>query len=242
MPKPLVRVGGRTLIERVLPSSAEAGASEVAVIINEDSRAVRDHVDARQWPFELRWIVETTASSMHSFLRVVETLAAMAVGSDRGQTRVGPGSDTGQKVRSAEGDDELFLISTVDTVAPPGAFASFMTEAQRHPDATVTLALTTPHDDETPLLVRLAGSTVVAIGDAAAPARYATAGYYAVRASILREAEDARRDGLTALRVFLERLRARGYQIDGIPSPDSIDVDRLLDVKTAEDFLRQGDV
>src|SRR5258706_193206 len=35
--KPLVRVGGRTLIERVLASIAEAGASEVVVIINEES-------------------------------------------------------------------------------------------------------------------------------------------------------------------------------------------------------------
>ena len=74
--KPLVRVGGRTLIEHVLQSMAEAGVCEVVVIINEDSLAVRDHASAIEWPFALRWIVETTASSMHSFLRVVETLAA----------------------------------------------------------------------------------------------------------------------------------------------------------------------
>ena len=72
--KPLIRVGGRTLIERVLDSLADAGASEVCVIINEDSLAVRDHVSTTAWPFTLRWIVETTPSSMHSFLRVVETL------------------------------------------------------------------------------------------------------------------------------------------------------------------------
>src|SRR5450631_4275162 len=74
--KPLVKVGGRTLIERVLTSMAEAGASEVTVIINEDSIPVRDHVAGSDWPFELRWIVETTLSSMHSFLRVIEALAA----------------------------------------------------------------------------------------------------------------------------------------------------------------------
>ena len=74
--KPLVKVGHRTLIEHVLDSMSDARASEVVVIINEDSIAVRDHVAAVKWPYALRWIVETTPTSMHSFLRLVETLAA----------------------------------------------------------------------------------------------------------------------------------------------------------------------
>ena len=107
--KPLVKVGGQTLIEHVLDSMAEAGASEVVVIINEDSLAVRDHVTAMKWPFALRWIVETTPTSMHSFLRLVETLAA-------------------------DGDEGPFLLSTVDTVAGPQTYAQFMAEARQHPN------------------------------------------------------------------------------------------------------------
>ena len=80
---------------------------------------------------------------------------------------------------------------------------------------------------------------MAAIGEAAAPAEYATAGYYAVRASILGEADAARRAGVRALRVFLERLLARGYRLDGIPAPVSLDVDRPPDVDAAEDFLRR---
>src|ERR1039457_2036136 len=53
-PKPLVKVGSQTLIEHVLNSMSDAGASEVVVIINEDSIAVRDHVAALKWAFELR--------------------------------------------------------------------------------------------------------------------------------------------------------------------------------------------
>ena len=211
--KPLVRVGGRTLIECVLASVGEAAPAEVVIIINEDSTEVRDHVTALRWPFAVRWIVETTPSSMHSFLRVVETLAGA-------------------------GEQGPFLISTVDTVAPPGAYARFAVEAGRR-DAAVTLALTALSDDEHPLLVRLDGSTVVAIGEAAAPSDYATAGYYAVRASILREADEARRDGVSALRLFLERLLARGYRLDGLPAPASIDVDCPPDVEAAEHLLRR---
>jgi NDP-sugar pyrophosphorylase family protein len=213
--KPLVKVGSQTLIEHVLNSMSDAGASEVVVIINEDSLAVCDHVAAVKWPFAIRWIVETPPSSMHSFLRVVETLAA-------------------------DGDDGPFLLSTVDTVAGPQTFARFVNEARRNEEAAVTLALTSPGNDEKPLLARCApgDSRIVAIGAAAAPSHFATAGVYAVRASILREAEEARREGVDALRTFLGRLLDRGYHLAGIPIAQSIDVDRPGDIRTAEEFLR----
>lgn len=215
--KPLVKVGSQTLIDHVLGAMSNAGASEVVVIINEDSLAVRDHVSKQEWPFALRWIVETTPTSMHSFLRLMETLAA-------------------------DGDDGPFLISTVDTVAGSQTYRRFIAEAQRNDAAAVALALTLPGSDEKPLLVRLAPGTsrIIAIGNAAARSEYATAGIYAVRASILREAEASRRDGLDALRTFLGRLFDRGYQLCGIPIAESIDVDRPGDVGTAEAFLRRA--
>ena len=217
--KPLVKVSDRTLIEHVLNSMAEAGASEVVVIINDDSLAVRDHVAAMKWPFALRWLVETTPTSMHSFLRLVETLAV-------------------------EGDEGPFLISTVDTVARAQTYSRFISEAVKLKHAAVSLALTSPGNDEKPLFVRTAAgdSRVVAIGEAAAPSEYATAGVYAVRPSILREAESARRDGIDALRTFLGRLLDRGYNLAGIPIADSIDVDRPADIATAEVFLRSAPV
>ena len=213
--KPLVRVGSQTLIEHVLNSMSNAGASEVVVIINADSLAVRDHVAAVKWPFALRWIVETTPSSMHSFLRVVEALAA-------------------------DGDDGPFLLSTVDTVAGAQTYARFIADARRLEQAALALALTAPGKDEKPLLVRMApgNSRVVAIGDAAAPSEYATAGIYAIRPIILREAQAARRDGIDALRTFLGRLLERRYHLAGIPIAEAIDVDRPGDIEIAEAFLR----
>lgn len=215
--KPLVPVGGVTLVERVLGSITETNPSRVVIIINASSTEVRDHVEQKRWPFPLRWLVETTPSSMHSFLRVAETLAE-------------------------DGSEGPFLISTVDTVAPAGAFASFARQArQLAPEADVVLAITAAIDDEKPLLVEMApGSpTVSAIGEAAAGSKWATAGYYSVRASVLREAGDARRDGLSALRAFLGRLLDRGFSVAGIPVADGIDVDRPSDVAAAEQLLRQ---
>ena len=215
--KPLVKVADETLIERVLNSMSEAGATDVTVIINEDSRAVRDHVTKREWPFALSWIIETTPTSMHSFLRLVEALAA-------------------------DGNAGPFLISTVDTVAAAQTYARFIAEARRLEAASVVLALSPPGNDTKPLLVRMASedSRVFALGEAAAPSEYATAGIYAVRTVILREAEAARRDGIDALRNFLARLLERGYPLAGIPISSSIDVDRPADIETAEALLRSA--
>src|SRR5881394_3622075 len=206
--KPLVKVGSQTLIEHVLDSMSEAHASEVVVIINEDSIAVRDHVAAVKWPFTLRWIVETTPTSMHSFLRLVETLAA-------------------------DGSDGPFLLSTVDTVTVPNAYLEFIERARRE-DAAMALALTSPGNDEKPLLVTTAQSRIERFG----AGEYATAGVYAVRPIILREADAARRDGLDALRTFLARLLERGYKLTGIPIAPAIDVDHPSDIAEAETFLR----
>jgi NDP-sugar pyrophosphorylase family protein len=131
------------------------------------------------------------------------------------------------------------LISTVDTVVPDGAFAEFVSAA-RAGDADVTLALTTLVDDEHPLRVRLDGDRrrVRAIGDAADGSPFATAGYYFVHARVLDEADLARRHGVSALRAFLGRLIERGYRIDGVVMPDSIDVDRPCDVVVAERLLQ----
>lgn len=210
--KPLTRIGGDTLIEHVLKSMAKAGAAEVVVIINEDSEAVRAHVAGRDWPFALRWIVETTPTSMHSFLRLVETLAA-------------------------EGNEGPFLLSTVDTVTTPEAYVDFIGRA-RMENAAMTLALTSPGNDEKPLLVRLADgdSRIAAFGEG----EYATAGVYAARPIILHEAEAARHDGLDALRTFLARLLERGYSLAGIPISRSIDVDHPADLAEAESFLRSA--
>jgi NDP-sugar pyrophosphorylase family protein len=215
--KPLIRVGRYTLIEHVLNSMANAGASEVVIIINEDSVSVREHVENRSWPFTLRWIVESTPTSMHSFLRLVENLAA-------------------------NGDQGPFLLSTVDTVADAQLYARFMAQARQLKDADITLALTRPGNDEKPLLVLTApGETrVVAIGKPAAQSQYATAGLYAVRSSILREADTARREGVDALRTFLGRLLDRGYHLAGIPITHSIDVDRPANIREAEEFLRSS--
>jgi NDP-sugar pyrophosphorylase family protein len=213
--KPLVPVDGQALIDRVLTSIGEASPDEVVIIVNhDDAIAVREHVERTRWPFALRWIVENTPSSMHSFLLVLEALCQ-------------------------DGQPGPFLMSTVDTVAPPGSYGRFL-ERARVTGADVVLALTRSIGDDRPLLVDVDERTmqVLRIGDASRSGVFCTAGWYSVRASVLADAAAARRDGLSALRQFFTRLLTSGYRVAGAEVPRCVDVDRPDDVRDAEALVK----
>jgi putative hydrolase of the HAD superfamily len=213
--KPLVQVGSRPLIIHTLENFADAGVDEVVLIINQEARAVQRALSEREWPFDLRWIVKTTASSMESFLRVVEALAA-------------------------GGEEGPFLLSTVDTILPPNELANFAREARQHRSELV-LAVNEPAEDENPLWVSAADGDgqVRLLGEGAAGSGLATAGLYLVRPTILAEAENARKNGLPSLRQFLGRLLERGHSITAVRIANSIDVDRPADIIAAEKIVRQ---
>jgi NDP-sugar pyrophosphorylase family protein len=207
--KPLVQVAGRPLIAHVLRAFAEIDVEQVAIIINEEAERVREVIAAEQWPFSIDWIVKTTPSSMHSFLRLVEHLAH-------------------------SGDGGPFLIATVDTVLRPQRLAVFCRQASRV--SAVALAVNEPEEDDNPLWVSTdRAQRVIAFTDNGQ--RQATAGVYIVSPNILRERRDAERDGLMSLRSFLGRLLERGYEISAVPIGNSVDVDRSADIIAAEKLL-----
>lgn len=209
-PKPLVQVAGRPLIAHVLRAFSEIDVEEVAIIINEDLQRVREVVEAERWPFAIDWIVKTTPSSMHSFLRLVQHLAASE-------------------------NDGPFIIATVDTVLPPQQLADFCAKLG---NSAVTLAVNEPAEDDNPLWVTIDRSQrVIAFGDETA--RQATAGIYHIDPVVLRESEAAERDGLMSLRNFLRRLLERGYEISAVPIGNSVDVDRWADIVAAEKLLER---
>src|SRR4051812_10498885 len=98
-PKALTPVGGRKLIDFALDGFSAAGVSQVTCIVNEAAQEVPKHVSQTRTAPAMDWIVRTTPSSMHSFLIVLERLAAQGSGP--------------------------FLMSTVDSVCAPAAYAQF---------------------------------------------------------------------------------------------------------------------
>lgn len=218
-PKALTRIGDRRLIDLVLDGLVEAGADGVTCIVNEASTAICDHVGRARPALDVEWIVRTTPTSMHSFLIVLERLAA-------------------------EGHDP-FLVTTVDSVCPRGTARDFVQRA-RWLDAPLAVGVTEHVDDEKPLYAVPREAEAAASGrpfrlsslsSRPRASRYVTAGFYWASPAILAEAPPALASGYTALRQFLGRVVDAGYASWGVPLPAVIDVDRPEDVAAAERLL-----
>jgi NDP-sugar pyrophosphorylase family protein len=229
-PKALTRIGRRTLIDYTLDGLIATGVQQVTCIVNEAAKEVPAYVAQARRPLEMDWVIQTTPSSMHSFLIVLGRLAE----------------------RSPESG---FLMTTVDSICPPRAYTDFAKAVRLFPQADLVLGLTEFIDDEKPLRVAMRGEErtgllpqrveedpaafeIVALTNNGFDSTFVTAGFYWAGRSILKEKEVALGSDWKALRQFLGHLLRNGYRIYGVPLPPVVDVDRPEDVRSAEELLK----
>jgi len=212
MPKPLVPVAGRALVDYVLGAAAAAEVDRIACIINEESRGIEEHC-RRNWPqIEFEFVRRTTPSSMESLFALRPLL-----------------------------DRERFLLLTVDAVFAPAVLKEFLRAAGNHVAADGVLALSAFVDDEKPLWTGMApDGRITALGAVAHGSTLVTAGFYVFEPVIFREIPAARHAGFTALRQFLAHLLRERYRLYGERIAKTVDVDRREDIAAAEAFVRSG--
>jgi NDP-sugar pyrophosphorylase family protein len=124
VPKPLVPVGGVTLIEHAIENLLAAGAERIAILFNETEEDCAQFVRAKFPGPDIQVSLRTTASSLETFRELSRTLPP------------GPA-----------------LFSTVDAWCPREDFVRFAQETRRLGNGTV-LAVTRFVDDERPLWVK----------------------------------------------------------------------------------------
>jgi len=212
MPKPLVPVAGRALVDYVLGAATAAGVGQIACIVNEESRGIEEHC-RRNWPqIEFEFVRRTTPSSMESLFALRPLL-----------------------------DRERFLLLTVDAVCAPVVLREFLQAAGNYMAADGVLALSAFVDDEKPLRARIApDGRITALAADAEESTLVTAGFYVFEPVIFSEIPAARLAGFTALRQFLGHLLQEGYRLYGERIAKTVDVDRPEDIAAAEAFVRSG--
>ena len=66
-PKPLVRLNGTALIDRLIDIFLKNDASSIRIIVNEEMTEVQEHLKGLKLPVPFHLLVKSTPSSMHSF-------------------------------------------------------------------------------------------------------------------------------------------------------------------------------
>jgi NDP-sugar pyrophosphorylase family protein len=206
LPKPLVRVGGETLLERQARLLAAVGADPINVIVNSET-AKLIHAAERRLPPKLAIMVRDTPNSMESLLALSEQIPS-----------------------------GRFLMTTVDAVLVLSELQYFVTEALNRMDSTANdgvLGVAAWRGDKHPLFAEVAsGGNLARLGGE--QGSLVTAGVYLLSTRIFEFAAEARNLGLDALRRYLGFLLEKGMKLAAIEFTDVVDVDEGDDLRAAQ--------
>ena len=218
-PKPLVKVRGERLIDRLIRIFMGNNATEIVVICNEQMSDVASHLKMIQGkglnglPVPLRFVVKSTPSSMHSFYELRNFLR-----------------------------DEPFILTTVDTIFDESEFhdyvLSFQDKIAQGTDA--LMGVTDYIDDEKPLYVGV--DNVMRVNGyydtPQADSRFISAGIYGLTASSLDILEACIEKGESRMRNFQRALVAADLRIEAFPLTKVFDIDHIEDIRKADEGVK----
>lgn len=211
LPKPLVKLSGKSMIDRLIDIFIENDAEEIVVIINNEVQMTKEHMVELQKKVSvpLRVIVKTTPSSMHSFYELSKYLK-----------------------------DDKFCMTTVDTIFREDEFADYI-EAFKNSDKDGMMAVTDYIDDEKPLYISTDENLkITGFHDLKTDGcKYISGGIYCLTAKAISTLEKCMANGLSRMRNFQRELIVDGMNLEAYPFSKILDVDHATDIVKAEDFL-----
>ena len=218
-PKPLVKVRGERLIDRLIRIFMGSNATEIVVICNEQMSDVASHLKMIQderlngLHVPLRFVIKSTPSSMHSFYELRHFLR-----------------------------DEPFILTTVDTIFDESEFhdyvLSFQDKIAHGTDA--LMGVTDYIDDEKPLYVGV--DNVMRINGyydtPQADSRFISAGIYGLTDPSLDILEACIEKGESRMRNFQRALVAANLRIEAYPLTKVFDIDHIEDIRKADEGVK----
>ncbi len=217
-PKPLVKVGGEPLIDRLVRVFVDNGAEEIVVICNDLTDLVAQHLEETQrnglhgHSVPLRFCVQSTPSSMHSFHVISPYLS-----------------------------ESPFVLTTVDTIFREEEFRQYVADFQRlMADGTVdgVMGVTDYIDDEKPLYVETDDQqNILHFLDQQEQPHYISGGIYGLTPKAIATLNGCMTRGESRMRNFQRALLTDGLRLKAWPFSKVLDIDHAEDVRKAEQFL-----
>ncbi|MDR1525924.1 MAG: NTP transferase domain-containing protein [Tannerella sp.] len=208
-PKPLVRLNGEPMIDRLIRIFLANEAESISVIVNSGMQEVYEHLCRLRLPVPLHIIRESTPSSMHSLYELSPTL-----GNGR------------------------FCLTTVDTIFREDEFAQYI-RAFKQADTDGLMAVTDYVDDEKPLYVETDRQLSVHgfRDDDYTGSHYVSGGIYGLNGKCIPVLKACVEAGMSRLRNYQRQLIKNGLKLNAWPFSKIIDLDRPDDIRKAEQFL-----
>ena len=210
LPKPLVRLHGEPMIERLARIMSRNHAQSINIIVNEQMTDVQEAVRRLDVGVPLNVVVKTTPSSMHSFWHLSRVMPAGKL-----------------------------CLTTVDTVFREDDFSRYVEAFEQDDEHDGLWAVTPFIDDEKPLYVDVDGQlNITAFRDDYWPeARFVSGGVYAMTDRAFAVLDRCLEQGVSRMRNFQRALVDNGFNLGAFVIDKIVDVDHAADIATAEAFL-----
>lgn len=220
-PKPLVKVDGEMLIDRLIRIFMDNDAEEIVVICNDLTTLVSRHLlDLQQnglkgRPIPLRFVVKSTPSSMHSFFEISRYL-----------------------------NDGPFCLTTVDTIFRPEEFKAYIDAFRQQADDGVEglMGVTDYIDDEKPLYVDVDDDMkITGFLDKSDSCKFISGGIYGLTPKAIDTLNGCMERGESRMRNFQRALIKDGQNLKAYKFSKVLDIDHKSDIAKAEEFLISTD-
>lgn len=211
-PKPLIRINGEIMIERLVRIFLKAGASSVIIIVNNKTKETRLTLESMAEKYPIRLVVKSTPSSMHSFYELSPHIT-----------------------------DDRFCLTTVDTIFKEEEFLAYI-DRFRQSDADGIMAVTDFIDDEKPLYISTnENMDITAFKDRQEDdCNYISGGIYCLKVKALDTLRKCMAEGKSHMRNFQRELLSDGMHLKAYPFSKILDIDHASDIEKAETFLKQS--
>lgn len=212
LPKPLVRVNGEAMIDRLIRIFVQNGAEAIYIITNNLTPLTQEHLlQLQAMDKRIHLVVKTTPSSMHSFY----------------------------ELRKLMGNGK-FCLTTVDTIFREEEFGEYI-RAWEQSDADGLMAVTDYIDDEKPLYIATNQDLTITGFLDHEPQRFISGGIYGLRETSYPVIDKCIAEGQSRMRNFQRQLVKDKLTLKAYPFSKILDVDHASDIAKAEAFLNQQD-
>ena len=210
-PKPLVKLNGIALIDRLIDVFLRNNASSINIIVNEQMTEVQDHLKALQLPIPFHLLIKSTPSSMHSFYELSQIWQG-----------------------------EEICLTTVDTIFREEEFSGYIQAFRQEKTLDGLMAVTDYIDDEKPLYVQTNEQLDIVnfLDRSNGDCRYISGGIYCLRKPAIGVLKKAIDEGMSRMRNYQRQLIAEGLRLKAYPFSKIIDVDHAEDIVKAEAFVQ----
>lgn len=208
LPKPLVKVKGETMIDRLIRIFNDCGADNIYIITNNLTPLTQEHLHHLQAADpKIHLIVKTTPSSMHSFYELRQMM--------------GKGK---------------FCLTTVDTIFQEAEFKAYI-QSWQNAQADGLMAVTDYIDDEKPLYIATDDDMTITGFLDDEPQKYISGGIYGLDEKSFPVIDKCIAEGQSRMRNFQRQLVKDGLHLKAYPFSKILDVDHASDIEKAEAFL-----